>query len=118
MDDDQAVLEIATQMLNMMGFKTETATNGQEAVALYKKAQKGGQPFGAVLLDLTIPGGMGGKETVKQLVQIDPEVKAIVSSGYANDPIMADYKSFGFSSVVSKPYDIEKLGEALRVFFC
>jgi CheY-like chemotaxis protein len=118
MDDDQAVLEIATQMLNMMGFKTETATNGQEAVALYKKAQKDGHPFGAVLLDLTIPGGMGGKETVKQLVHIDPEVKAIVSSGYANDPIMADYKSFGFSSVVSKPYDIEKLGEALRVFFC
>jgi PAS domain S-box-containing protein len=118
MDDDQAVLKIATQMLNMMGFKTETATNGQEAVTLYKKAQKDGRPFGAVLLDLTIPGGMGGKETVKQLVQIDPEVKAIVSSGYANDPIMADYKSFGFSSVVSKPYDIEKLGEALRVFFC
>lgn len=117
MDDDLAILEIATQMLNMMGFKTETATNGQEAVALYKKAQKEGRPFGAVLLDLTIPGGMGGKETVKQLAGIDPEVKAIVSSGYANDPIMAHYKSFGFSSVVSKPYDIEKLGEALRVFF-
>jgi CheY-like chemotaxis protein len=61
---------------------------------------------------------MGGKETMKQLVHIDPGVKAIVSSGYANDPIMADYKSFGFSSVVSKPYNIEKLGEALRVFFC
>jgi PAS domain S-box-containing protein len=118
MDDDQAVLEIATQMLNMMGFKTETATNGQEAVALYKKAQKDGRPFGVVMLDLTIPGGMGGKETMKQLVHIDPGVKAIVSSGYANDPIMADYKSFGFSSVVSKPYNIEKLGEALRVFFC
>jgi nitrogen-specific signal transduction histidine kinase len=117
MDDDQAVLEIATQMLNMMGFKTETATNGQEAVVLYRKAQKHGRPFGAVLLDLTIPGGMGGKETVKQLAHIDPEVKAIVSSGYADDPIMADYKNFGFSSVVSKPYDIEKLGEALRVLF-
>jgi PAS domain S-box-containing protein len=117
MDDDQAVLEIATQMLNMMGFKTETATNGQEAVVLYRKAQKNGRPFGAVLLDLTIPGGMGGKETVKQLAHIDPEVKAIVSSGYADDPIMADYKNFGFSSVVSKPYDIEKLGEALRGLF-
>jgi DNA-binding NarL/FixJ family response regulator len=60
---------------------------------------------------------MGGKETVKHLVDIDPEVKAIVSSGYSNDPIMADYTSFGFSSAVSKPYDIEKLGEALRVLF-
>jgi PAS domain S-box-containing protein len=118
MDDDLAVLKIATQMLNMMGFITETTTNGQEAVALYKKAQKDGRPFGAVLLDLTIPGGMGGKKTVKQLVHIDPEVKAIASSGYANDPIMSDYKSFGFSSAVSKPYDIEKLGEALSVFFC
>jgi PAS domain S-box-containing protein len=117
MDDDQAILEIATQMLNMMGFKTESATNGQEAVALYKKAQKSGRPFGAVVLDLTISGGMGGKETVKHLVDIDPEVKAIVSSGYSNDPIMADYTSFGFSSAVSKPYDIEKLGEALRVLF-
>jgi PAS domain S-box-containing protein len=117
MDDDEAILETATQMLNMMGFKTETATNGQEAVALYKKVQKGGQPFGAVLLDLTISGGMGGKETVKQLADFDPDVKAIVSSGYANDPIMADYKSFGFSSVVSKPYDIEKLGKAFRVLF-
>jgi len=117
MDDDQAVLEIATEMLNMMGFKAETATNGKEAVTLYKKAQKEGQPFGAVLLDLTIPGGMGGKETVKQLADIDPEVKAIVSSGYANDPIMADYERFGFCNVVPKPYDIEKLGEALRVLF-
>ena len=115
MDDDQAVLKTATKMLNMMGFKAETTTNGQDAVALYKKAQKDSQPFGAVLLDLTIPGGMGGKETVEQLIHIDPEVKAIVSSGYADDPIMANYKSFGFSSVVSKPYDIEKLGEALRV---
>ena len=117
MDDDQAVLKIATQMLNMMGFKTETATNGQEAVALYKKAQKDNCPFDAVVLDLTVPGGMGGKETVKQLADIDPEVKAVVSSGYANDSIMADYKRHGFRSVVSKPYDIEKLGEALRVLF-
>jgi two-component system cell cycle sensor histidine kinase/response regulator CckA len=70
-----------------------------------------------VLLDLTVPGGMGGKETVKQLADIDPEVKAVVSSGYANDPIMADYKRYGFKSIVAKPYDIEKLGEALRVLF-
>jgi PAS domain S-box-containing protein len=75
MDDDQAILEIATQMLNMMGFKTESATNGQEAVALYKKAQKSGRPFGAVVLDLTISGGMGGKETVKHLVDIDPDIQ-------------------------------------------
>ena len=117
MDDDLAILKMATQMLDIMGFKTETATNGQDAVALYKKALKDGRPFGAVLLDLTIPGGMGGKETVKQLAHIDPEVKAIVSSGYANDPIMADYKSFGFSNIVSKPYNIEKLGGALSDLF-
>jgi two-component system cell cycle sensor histidine kinase/response regulator CckA len=100
-----------------MGFKTETATNGQLAVALYKKALKEGHPFGVVLLDLTIPGGMGGKETVKQLIHIDPEVKAMATSGYSNDPVMSDYKRFGFSSFVSKPYGIEKLGKALRHLF-
>ena len=66
------------------------------------------------MLDLTVPGGMGGKETIKKLLGIDPGVKEIVSSGYANDPIMADFSNFGFSDVVAKPYTIEKLNEVLR----
>ena len=117
MDDDQAVLNVATNMLNMMGYKTESANDGSEAIMLYDKAQKTGKPFDAVLLDLTIPGGMGGRETLQELSIIDPEVKALVSSGYANDPIMADFEKFGFYGVITKPYNMEKMGEALSKLF-
>ena len=96
MDDDDDVLNVAVNMLNLMGYKTETAHDGSEAISKYKQAMEEGQPFDGVILDLTIPGGMGGQETVQQLLLIDPEVKAIVSSGYANDPIMADYQAYGF----------------------
>ena len=84
---------------------------------MYRKAMAEGQPFDGVLLDLTIPGGMGGEETLRQLVTIDPEVKAIVSSGYANDPIMAEYSKYGFRGVATKPYDMEHLGQVLRNLF-
>ncbi len=117
MDDDQAVLEIVTQMLELMGFEVGTATNGQEAVEFYRKAQIEARPFDAVILDLTVPGGMGGRETIKQLTGIDPGVNALVSSGYANDPVMADYELYGFKGVVPKPYDMEKLGKVLRHLF-
>ena len=117
MDDEEVILNVATDMLNVMGFRTEVAPDGVEAVSIYRKAMQDGQPFDGVVLDLTIPGGMGGLETVKQLLEIDPDVKAIVSSGYANDPVMADFESYGFRGVVSKPYDIKKLGEALHKLF-
>ncbi len=114
MDDDLAILDVATHMLDMMNFKVETTTNGQEAVEVYRKAQRDGAPFDGVILDLTVPGGMGGKETLQELLRIDPEVNALVSSGYANDPVMAEYKRHGFKSFVPKPYDIAQLGNALR----
>jgi DNA-binding NarL/FixJ family response regulator len=72
-----------------------------------------GQPFDVVIMDLTIPGGMGGKEAIKKLLEIDPKVKAIVSSGYSTDPVMADFRSYGFSGVAVKPYNIEELSEIL-----
>jgi len=117
MDDDLAILDVATHMLEMMHFKVETTTHGQEAVELYKKAQADGAPFDGVILDLTVPGGMGGKETMTKLIRVDPRVKALVSSGYANDPVMAEYKQHGFGGVVSKPYDIAQLGKALQDLF-
>ncbi len=73
-----------------------------------------GEPFDAVILDLTIPGGMGGKEAIKELLQIDPKIKAIVSSGYYNDPVMSNYKEYGFSGIVAKPYKIDELSETLK----
>jgi CheY-like chemotaxis protein len=113
MDDQEDILEIAGHLLRHLGYEVGLARDGAEAVDLYQKAQEAGRPFNAVILDLTIPGGMGGKDAIQKLLEIDPEVKAIVSSGYSTDPIMADFRRFGFSGVVSKPYEIEDLSAAL-----
>jgi len=90
------------------------ATDGIEALDLYKQARETGKPFDVVILDLTVPGGAGGKETIQRLLQIDPEIKAIVSSGYSNDPIMANYRQYGFKAVVEKPYSIVELTRTIE----
>jgi len=113
MDDEKMIREAAAEMLNYFGFETEMAADGNEALLLYQEAQEEGRPFAAVIMDLTIPGGMGGKETMERLLRIDPEVKAVVSSGYANDPIMANYRDYGFCGVVPKPYKIEEMSWTL-----
>jgi two-component system, cell cycle sensor histidine kinase and response regulator CckA len=74
-----------------------------------------GRPFDVVIMDITIPGGMGGKEAVQKLIEVDPKVKAIVSSGYSNDPIMADYSKYGFKAIMAKPYKLEVLSKALKL---
>ncbi|TFH48455.1 MAG: PAS domain S-box protein [Methanothrix sp.] len=109
MDDEEIVREIAIEMLGYIGCETAAAKDGSEAIELYMKAKEEGKPFDAVLMDLTIVGGMGGKEAIMKLRAIDPDVKAVVSSGYANDPIMANYKEYGFCGVVPKPYKIHEL---------
>ncbi len=87
--------------------------DGGEAINLYAEAQKSGRPFAVVILDLTIPGGMGGKEAVRELLKIDPQVKAPVSSGYSDDQVMADFDKFGFTGIIPKPYRITELSNAL-----
>jgi len=114
MDDEELVREVGGEMLEVLGYEVEFAKDGAEAIELYKKAKESTHPFDAIILDLTIPGGMGGKEAVEKLIEIDPEVKAIVSSGYSTDPIMADFRKYGFSDVVAKPYKLNELGEALH----
>jgi len=109
MDDEEIVREIAIEMLGFIGCETAAARDGSEAIELYIKAREAGNPFDAVLMDLTIAGGMGGKEAIMKLRAIDPDVKAVVSSGYANDPIMANYQEYGFCGVVPKPYKIHEL---------
>jgi len=96
-----------------LGYKVTCAAEGQEAIELYNKGKKSGNPFDAVIMDLTIPGGMGGKETIQKLIQIDPNVKAVVASGYSNDPVMARYKDFRFKDIIVKPFSIEELGRVL-----
>jgi PAS domain S-box-containing protein len=114
MDDEEMIRDIAGTILSHLGYTTSFAKNGEEAIIRYKEALAEQLPFDAVIMDLTVPGGMGGKETIKQLLKIDPAVKALVSSGYSNDPIMSDYKAFGFKGVIIKPYIVEEISKALH----
>jgi PAS domain S-box-containing protein len=114
MDDDEMVRDAAGQVLTRLGYTVAYARDGAEAITAYEQARAAGRPFDAVIMDLTIPGGMGGKDAVKRLREIDPAVKAIVSSGYSNDPVMAHYAEYGFNGVVSKPYTIKKLNDAIQ----
>jgi two-component system, cell cycle sensor histidine kinase and response regulator CckA len=114
MDDEEIIRELSRDMLSALGYAGDFVKEGSEAVAFYQKALNEGKPYDAVIMDLTVPGGMGGREAVEKILSIDPEVKAIVSSGYANDPIMADYRKYGFIGVVPKPYRISELSRTLR----
>jgi PAS domain S-box-containing protein len=113
MDDDQTVREIAAAMLTFIGCNIDEAANGEDAIALYIKAKQGDTPFDIVIMDLTIPGGMGGKEAIAALLAVDPKAKVIVSSGYANDPIMANYQEYGFCGVLPKPFKMDDLKRVL-----
>ena len=91
----------------------ESASDGAEAITLYKKAMKSGKPFDAVILDLTIPGGMGGKEALEKLLRIDPDITAIVASGYSNDPVISNFSEYGFSGYIAKPFTLAELRDVL-----
>jgi len=114
MDDDEMVRSAIGRAIKQLGYEIELAADGKQAIELYKKAKEEGKPFSAVIMDLTIPGGMGGKETISELKVYDVQVKAIVSSGYSNDPVMANFKDYGFSGVVIKPYRMDELSQVLR----
>ncbi len=109
MDDEDIIRNVSSEMLTIFGYRVMLARDGKEAIELYQKANEIGDPFAAIIMDLTIPGGMGGLETMVQLRRINPEVKAIVSSGYTNDPVISDYEKYGFSGVVIKPYKFDDL---------
>lgn len=112
MDDDQTIREVFEVVLNEFNFECLFASNGEEALAIYKRCMTA-RPIHVVILDLTIVGGMGGKETIKELLALDPDVKAIVCSGYSNDTIMANYLEYGFKAVLAKPYNFEELNHII-----
>ncbi len=114
MDDEKHIRDLAAEMLSNIGYEVTTSIDGAETIEIYETAMGSGYPFDAVIIDLTIPGGMGGKETIQRLTKIDPAVKAIVSSGYSNDPVMANFAEYGFKGVVAKPYKARELSEVLH----
>jgi signal transduction histidine kinase/CheY-like chemotaxis protein len=113
MEDDRDVAFIAERILRQLGFTVECSADGKAAVACYRSAMASGEPFAAVIMDLTIPGGMGGQEAIQELLKIDPNVKAFVSSGYSQDPVMAGYERYGFVGVIAKPYSFEEMKQEL-----
>lgn len=114
MDDEDIIREIAGEILTHLGYTPILSRDGDEALRLYRQAAEQREPFDAVIMDLTIPGGMGGKELIRHLLLFDPNVRAIVSSGYSNDPILAFYQEFGFKGFVIKPYKAEDISRVLH----
>ncbi|MBM4397532.1 MAG: PAS domain S-box protein [Deltaproteobacteria bacterium] len=114
MDDEEMVRSVCSQMLAWLGFEAATTADGAAAVEAYAAARADGRPFDAVILDVTVPGGMGGVEAVRHLLDIDSEARVIVSSGYSADPVMSEFRAHGFRGVAIKPYDLKGLSHALR----
>ena len=114
MDDEEIVRNVACDIIKSIGYEVEAVKDGTEAIDAYRKAKECGRAFDAVIMDLTIPGGLGGKETIAKLQAIDPEIKAIVSSGYSDDPILANHAAYGFKAIIAKPYTIDNLGHILQ----
>jgi PAS domain S-box-containing protein len=113
MDDEEMLRKLTRDVLEMLGYEVEVASDGEEAIQKYLNAQRVDAPFGAVILDLTIKGGMGGQETIKRLHEINPDIIAIVASGYANDPVMSNFKDYGFRDALHKPYQLKDLQNSL-----
>lgn len=115
MDDEQFIRETLSLMLQAKGFETASVENGEQAIEAYRESMNGGRKFDAVIVDLTIRSGIGGREVIEYLRQLDPNVRAIVSSGYSSDQVMSDPHQFGFRAVLPKPYGVKELTKALAI---
>jgi len=114
MDDEQFICDLACSILKRYGYFATAVRDGATAVGEYARAQASGEPYALVILDLTIPGGMGGRQAMEELLKVDPDVKAIVSSGYSNDTVLSNYQAHGFRGMVSKPYDVSDFAHAVE----
>jgi two-component system, cell cycle sensor histidine kinase and response regulator CckA len=113
MDDEALILDLASQLLGHLGYRVTACASGDRAIALYREAKEAGTPFHAAIMDLTVPGAMGGKEASQRILDIDPSARLIVSSGYSSDPIMAEYEKYGFRAAIAKPYKGQDLARVL-----
>ncbi|MBN2574767.1 MAG: PAS domain S-box protein [Deltaproteobacteria bacterium] len=113
MDDEEGVRNIAARISSTLGYRVTLACDGRQAVDLWRQARDEGNPFGLAIMDLTVLGGMGGCEAVRELLALDPNAKVVVSSGYSQDPVMANYRQYGFCEVLAKPYDLSEMSRVL-----
>ena len=114
MDDEDIVRDIAGVMIRSLGHEVELAVDGKEAIEKYQESMRSDRQFDIVIMDLTVRGGMGGEEAIKELLRIDPDIKAIVSSGYTDSSAIAEYKTIGFKACLAKPYNIDLLNGTLN----
>jgi len=115
MDDELMMRNMVLKMLHRSGYQdVEIASDGAQAIELFIKAKDSGEPFAVVILDLTVRGGMGGKETIGELLKIDPSVTAIVATGYHDDPILSNFSEYGFKSALAKPFDMQTVQKTLQ----
>jgi CheY-like chemotaxis protein len=114
LDDEAMVRSVATQMIEKLGHQVDGVADGEDAVRVYRRAMDKGSPYDVVILDLTVPGGMGGEEVVRRLREMDPGVRAIVASGYSDHPVMADPEKFYFAAVIVKPFRLGDLARTLK----
>lgn len=114
MDDEEMVGEIACQMLEFFGLVGVHVLDGQKAIEEYTAHRENGEPFLAVIMDLSVPGGMGGQEAVNELLALDADAKVVVSSGYSSDPVMVNYQEYGFFGAIAKPFNLSDLQEVLK----
>jgi two-component system cell cycle sensor histidine kinase/response regulator CckA len=114
MDDEEMILKVSSAMLKRLGYEVTVAQEGAEAIHQFRLAWQEGEPFDAVILDLTVPGGWGAKETIGGLQQIDPKVKVVVSSGFTDDPLKTDFLEYGFSGFMPKPYNLSQLSAVMQ----
>lgn len=114
MDDEEMIREGAGELLEDLGDQVDFAEDGKQALACYQKARQEDAPYAAVMMDLTIPDAMGGREAMAKLLEIDPEATTIVSSAYSEDPVMASFRDYGFSGVLVKPFRLEQMAQILE----
>jgi len=114
MDDEEGIRVALGEMLNHLGYEVDFAIEGTQAVEKYIKARNSGRVYDLLIMDLNVSVGLGGREAMSRIIEIDPNVKALVSSGYSNDPVMSDHKKYGFTGIINKPYKMEELSRKVR----